>query len=243
MKGLSRVCAVVLLGLGTALMPLQAPATETVAAVSVDYIGRQGQGGVILARLNARCVPGYVLQDIVVEFSQGDLTASTVIVSGVPCDGAWHKVRFSSPEGFEPGAAHAFARMTVISAATGDPAPQAVDDQPMWVRAAVALSLPKAASLTPRGNVWITVYARCDRPWVESELVLELSQGTQSATVITPTNTVPCDEKWRAFSFKADGVAPFQRGPATLFGSLCVLDPVSFDPVACTQPNRTIWLS
>lgn len=213
-----------------------------VAAVRLPGVMREGPHGAILGSVKARCASGYALQEIVVEVHQGDLVSTHAITSGLTCDDAWHRVGFITDEGFAPGRAQANARMTVIDEVHGDPAPQAVDDRAIWVRAAAALRLPRHARLRS-GDVVLKTRYRCDEPWLQSETVVFVSQGQASAAASVPAQSLACDDAWHRLRLRATPSGePFHRGRALLDGYFQVADPYSFDPVAQAHATRRVRL-
>ncbi len=124
------------------------------------------------------------------------------------------------------------ARLTVVDEVTGDPAPQAVDTGDVRVRPATAIRLDRRPTLVGGGVVVVHLRARCDRPWVESELGVSVSQsgGSVSTEGHLPTGTLECDDTFHRLEVRTAPNPEIRPGPAVVSAQLSVLDPLSFDP-------------
>jgi hypothetical protein len=200
----------------------------------------EGPRGTILASLRAVCDPGLVVDELRVQFSQGDVITPSELVSPIECDGEWHRKRLTSLEAFEPGPATLTALLSVWNASTGEPEGDVFVEQQIFVRPAARIWLPKYAELKRYGGVALTVWARCDRPWVLSDFLVSGLQGGRAAQASLDT---PCDGTVRAFPVRLRSSAgPFTRGAMQVDGALSLLDPEFFDPVTTATATRTVWV-
>jgi hypothetical protein len=187
-----------------------------------------------------------VVQELVIGYSQNDFSHEQPAAVDLACDGRWHRFRVTGPEAFEPGPAHITARLTVVDQVTGDPAPQALDSQDVWVEPAAKVAIGKFVKLNDDGTAVVAASIRCDQPWVAAELVVELIQGDvggASGTAFLDGQFISCDDRWhRVFLRVTPGENPFSRGPARVLAFFDVLDPLSFDPVAQAQANTAVWI-
>lgn len=203
----------------------------------------EGPRGTILADLRGRCAPGYVFADLVLDFSQGDVTTPSVSGSPFPCDGRWHGQRVMSLEAFEPGPATLTARLSVVDAETGDPGPQVVVTQAIYVRPAAKIELPRTAELRPHAVVKMVVRARCDAPWVLQDFYISATQGTYPDVAFDDALLdLTCDGVTRSVTVllqSTTGVA-FHRGALLVDADITLLDPEQFDPVTQVRASRTV---
>lgn len=228
----------------TATFVHAAPAAATTipdAEVRIQKQAYEGPRGTILASLRARCAPGFEVSDLIVEFSQGTVvTPPQVIPTSFSCDGAWHLVRLTSLEAFEPGPATLRARLSVTDVVFGDPGEDGFQVQQIYVRPAARVILPKSGVLTSPGVVKIVVLGRCDRPWVLSDFIVFASQGrVGNQSVDTRLLSIPCDGEFHRVPvwLVSDTTRPFRRGWVRVTGTIDLVDPEFFDPV--TQATRT----
>jgi hypothetical protein len=243
-RTLTQLLVLVLGTIGVAFwVPTSAASGATpVAQVDVLSPGREQQFDNFSGEVRARCDPGFEFQELSFHGVQGSNVQDwTTSAPGFTCTGYWQRIKYSSGPGFVAGqAATVTARLTVISSTTGDPADQAVDTGSVWVRPATAIVFRNWPTLKPDGTAVVHLKARCDRPWVEPELIVTLTQDNHSSQMI-PSMTCTSGFKW--FDLRtpaADGL--FHKGPARVDGSLIVLDPNSFDPVAATQIFREVGI-
>jgi hypothetical protein len=236
------LAAIVGIGLFAVLAPDRADASGPVAQVHVHAQAYEGPRGTILASLRGRCAPGYEVADLVLDFSQGAVTTPSVLGQPFRCDGRWHEQRVTSLEAFEPGHATLTARLSVVRVSTGDPGPQAVDTQDLYVRPAAKVVLPRTVHLEPDGAITAVVRARCDTPWVLQDFLVEATQGDGVGAPFGSTLAdLVCDGKVRPVTVRiAPVAAPFHRGHLRLDGVISLLDPDSFDPVTSAGATRTV---
>jgi hypothetical protein len=213
-----------------------------VAQVHVDGQAYEGARGTILAGLRARCAPGYRVEELVLQFSQGEVTTPPQLGQPFPCDGRWHRQRPSSLEAFGPGRAVLTARLTVVRTSTGTPAPPAVDTRSIYVRPAAKVVLPRTAHLAADGSLSFVVRARCDQPWVLQEFLVAATQGefpdVASGSALLD---LPCDGVVHRVPVRLAPTDPaFARGPLRVDAALTLLDPESFDPVTQATATRTV---
>jgi hypothetical protein len=238
------------LALGTAPAVAHVPAGmddagPAAAAVRIDRRALAGPRGTILATVRLRCAPGYTAAGMVLGFSQGAVIApDATSAASPPCDGRWHTERVTSLEAFGAGPATMTARFSVVEDPTGMPAPEATDAARIVVRAAAAMRLGTSVHLDG-DQATVRVRARCDEPWVESELGVEVSQPSGvAASGHLATGTLVCDGGWHTFRMVvvAEGELSLEPGPGLATASLTVLDPDFFDPVTQAQASREVVL-
>lgn len=238
-----------LFAVAMACAPLQAvQAVPAVAGTSADPLfdvrispqAFEGPRGTILASLRGICAPGLEVDELRVQFSQGDVITPSELVSPFECDGEWHRKRLTSLEAFEPGPATLTALLSVRNASTGEPEGEVFVEQQIFVRPAARIWLPKYAELKRYGVVALTVWARCDRPWVLSDFLVS---GTQAGRFAQASLDTPCDGTVRAFPVRLRSSAgPFTRGAMQVDAALSLLDPEFFDPVTTATATRTVWV-
>lgn len=230
----------------SAVDPPRATASSAAPPAGVHISARayEGPRGTINSDLRARCAPGFEFSELVLDWRQGDVTTPSLQGRPFPCDGRWHWQRVSSLEAFDAGPATLTARLTVVDSATGDPAPQAVQTKTIYVRPAAKIVLPRVAHLRADGSVRLTVWARCDAPWVLAEYHVGLVQG-EFPTIGSAGAylDLACDGALHpaTVSLRSEG-APFHRGAIRAEGSISLLDPEQFDPVTQVTTTRKVWL-
>lgn len=102
------------------------------ADVELRHRARLRANGAAVVRARVRCLDELVVQDLVVELSQGSVGASRAGDLGIECDGRWERVRLRlrpSSGSFHPGEADAFAFFTVLDPESFDPVWQARDTE------------------------------------------------------------------------------------------------------------------
>jgi hypothetical protein len=231
---------------GMAGPPAHADGYRPAAQVDISPYAKEAQRGAIIVHLTARCRPGNVVQELIIGYSQNGFSHEQPAGVDLPCDGLWHRLRVTGPEAFEPGPAHITARLTVIDQVTGDPKPQAVDSQQVWVEPAAKVAIGKYVKLADDGTAVVAAWVRCDQPWVAAGLVVELVQGDvggASGTASLPGEFISCDDRWHGVFLRVTPAeTPFSPGPARVLAFFDVLDPISFDPVAQAQANTNVWI-
>lgn len=210
------------------------------AEVRISAQAYEGPRGTILASLRARCAPGFEVADLVIQFSQGDVSTPPRSAATLPCDGEWHRQSVSSDEAFEPGKATMTALLSVTDAETGEPGDPAFVVQEIYVRPAARIWLPRYAVLKANGVVRLVVYARCDAPWVLQDFLVDGTQGGLFDS--SPPLPIVCDGEVRPVTvwLSPEGAA-FRRGGLLVNGALSLLDPEFFDPV--TTATATRWIT
>ncbi|WP_395690611.1 hypothetical protein [Nocardioides sp.] len=220
-----------------------AGSSSPVAAVHVHAQAYEGPRGTILAGLRGRCAPGYRVDELRLDFVQGEVTTPSVLGQPFPCDQRWHELRVSSLEAFQPGPAALTATVTVVRTGSGDRA-QVADARAIYVRPAAQVLLARVAHLGADGALTVPAQARCDAPWVLQDL---LASATQGDGVGAPSGyalaDLVCDGRLHPVTFTITSVsAPYVRGWVRLDASLTLLDPDSFDPVTQATATRTAWV-
>jgi hypothetical protein len=100
--------------------------------------------------------------------------------------------------------------------------------------------LPSSATLTRAGDVRLVVRARCDRPWLLQDFLVEGSQdgGTRYSFDLL---SLPCDGEVHVRTALLDrDSGPFTRGPMQVMAALSLLEPETFDPVATATAARVV---
>jgi hypothetical protein len=243
MRGVRAVAAVFTLVLAGALLhgpPATAAAPN--AAVHVDSQAYEGQFHTAVVGVRGLCAPGFTFQQLGVVFKQGDLTAPASLGRSFACDGKWHRQNISSPEGFDPGAAKAIARLSVTKGATTT---TAVHNTRIYIRPGAETLIPASATLQAGHVVTIVLRSRCDKPWVLSEFGMEASQGefpNQAQYGETSDSYPPvCDGTYYSKTFFLKGSpANFHKGPMTVTTHIHTLDPVNFDPAPSDTSTRVV---
>ena len=235
---------------GVGLMVVVAPpqpaggATTYAGPVAELHIGAQayeGQRGTILADLRGRCAPGYQVTELALVFSQGDLVTPSLLEQPFPCDGRWHRQRVASLEAFSPGPAVLTARVSVVPNGGGQVRLVSTTTS-IYVRPAAKIELPATVKLRPHGVVKVTFRARCDAPWVLQDLHLTATQGEfPSIAGDDAYLDLTCDGTMHPFTvwLRSEPVA-FHAGRLRLDGSITLLDPQEFDPVAQATATRVV---
>lgn len=212
-------------------------ATIPPASVNISALAHQGPHNTILASMHARCASGFTFRELSFEFVQGTLDTTGTVSTPVPCDGVFHTVKVQSLEGYRPGTAHMNARFTVVNSATGATR-QALASKDICVRPAAQLVIGTVGYLKPNGGAVIRVKATCDRPWVEPDLTIDVSQGGVSAQGTGAGLGLVCDGAWHLLRVPATpSTGRFVHGAVSVNGFLTVFDPQSFDPVAQAQAS------
>lgn len=213
-----------------------------VAEVHVDAQAYEGQRGTILAGVRGRCAPGFVVAELDLDFSQGDVTTPSVSGQPFPCDGAWHRQRVSSLEAFEAGPATLTARLVVVGEATGVPVSEVSTTAAIYVRPAAKIELPSTVELRPHAVVKVNFRARCDAPWVLQDFSIGATQGEfPSIAGANQYLDLSCDGVLHPYTvwLKSSPVS-FRSGWLRLDGSISLLDPQEFDPVTQATASRVV---
>lgn len=214
-----------------------------VAELHIDAQAYEGQRGTILAGLRGRCAPGYVVDELLLDFSQGDIVTPSLQEQPFPCDGRWHRQRVTSLEAFEAGPATLRATLRVIAAATGRPAPPVVTTAAIYVRPAAKIELPASVELRPHAVVKISFRARCDAPWVLQDFQVTATQGEFPQPVASADQylDLTCDGVLHPFTIWLKSTpVPFHAGWLRLDASISLLDPQEFDPVTQATATRMV---
>jgi hypothetical protein len=218
------------------------------AEVKVSRDVRLGQGEAILATVFARCQSPWVPQDLFVEASQaeGTNTGSFLVPEDdVVCDGRWrrHEVQiFSFTSGFERGRTTVTASLSVLDPIDFDPVAHDTDSLTVWVNAPADVRIARHATLDADGVLLLPVWVRCQRPWVDAGLSVDIAQGANGGEAFVEDGLV-CDGQWHGVDLAFPGVPdPFQTGSATAHAFFTVHDPISFDPVDQGQDTAEVQI-
>lgn len=231
-------------------VPVPATAATTPAAVvHLDNNGKIGRFDVALISGSTQCRAGAIVQELVVEVTQGTRSGLTATAAGIVCDGAPHPFEVSvTASDFGPfvrGFATVDARLTVLKPGSLDPFPQGHANKQVWLRPPVTMTVASHGRLLADGAVRLRVTAKCQTPWYADGISLSLSQdppGLIGGEVFVPDVPV-CDGESHTFALGITPSAdPFRAGPAHVLAFLTVLDPASGDPVDQAQVNRTVRL-
>lgn len=219
------------------------------AEVKISRDVRLGQFSEIGVRVWARCRSPWVVQELLIDVSQGDASGSYTRDFGIVCNGTWQPIRTSvSTSGggpFAPGLTTVNATLTVIDPVTGDPAPQGQDSVTVFVHGQAEVKISKDVRLGQGDAMLVTVWVRCERPWVPQPLSVGVSQaeGTIFGSASGDFGIV-CDDRWHRVDVQVFGSGDgFGRGLTTVDASLSVLDPIDFDPVDQGTDSVTVWVN
>jgi hypothetical protein len=219
------------------------------AQVQVSRVVALGQFNEALIHVAARCRPGWVAEELVLEAVQGDATGTRAVDPDLACDGAWHRIDLSVSRGdggpFDPGKMLVRATLTVVDENAGHPGSTARDVVLARVHPQVAVRIAKPVRLGQGDAILVGVWARCDRPWVAQELTVSVSQdeGTNVGST-SGSFGFSCDDRWHrieAAVFSAAG--DFHAGRTQVDAAMSVLDPIDFDPVATATDSDTVWVA
>jgi hypothetical protein len=220
------------------------------AEVKVAREVRLGQFSEAVVTLWTRCKAPFVVRELVVDLTQaGGDSGSRAGDFGIVCDGAWHRLSLSvnTPGGgpFGPGLTTVRARLTVVDPATGDPAPQAWDRITDFVHAQVEVKVSRDVRLGQGDAMLVTVFARCEHPWVPQSMTVGVSQDDGFTVGSTSVGSgIVCDDRWHDFDLQVfPSGERFHRGLTTVDASLEVLDPIDFDPVEQGTDSMTVWVN
>jgi hypothetical protein len=238
---------VVLLAVGSIHGSVAAAAATAGGQVEVGSFAKVGRFGTAIVTVRATCRDA-VVADLVIDVEQGTRSGTLTGTQGLTCDGRWHRLR---PEvsarlvdpavdgPFEPGPARVDARLSLLDPETFDPLPQAFDSEIVTLLAPVEVRIGWQVKLNAGGSASVPVKARCQRPWVEPGLSVEVSQsdGTTGGSASGDFGLV-CDAQWHAFRVRVIPSSPFAVGTVHVLAYLTVYDPLSFDPV--DQANASV---
>jgi hypothetical protein len=176
---------VVLLAVGSIHGSVAAAAATAGGQVEVGSVAKVGRFGTAIVTVRATCRDA-VVADLVIDVEQGTRSGTLTGTQGLTCDGRWHRLR---PEvsarlvdpavdgPFEPGPARVDARLSLLDPETFDPLPQAFDSEIVTLLAPVEVRIGWQVKLNAGGSASVPVKARCQRPWVEPGLSVEVSQS------------------------------------------------------------------
>lgn len=210
---------------------------------------RLGQFSEMAVRLWVRCRSPWVVQELVIDVSQAGAFGSFTGDFGIVCDGTWHEIRtsVSTPGGgpFAPGLTTVTATLNVIHPVTGHPAPQTEDSVTVFVHGQAEVKISRNVRLGQGDAMLVSVFVRCERPWVEPELIVGVSQdeGTNFGSTSGDFG-IACDDRWHRIDVQVQGsAARFHRGLTQVDASFGVLDPIDFDPVDTATDVVTVWVN
>ena len=168
-----------------------APSTEP---AEVELLGgRVTSDGSVALRILVRCQEPWIVQELVVEVSQGSLVGSTAGDFGIVCDGRRHLETITvapSLGTFVGGTAHADAFFTVLDPESFDPVDQAQDSETIMVSGRI----PRATTLVDQTGS--RVGARISTDSIADTLD---SQGADDFVV-------PSGEQWSIETIVVEGV-------------------------------------
>lgn len=229
-------------GLVLAILPT-AGANATAAAspdaeVSISPRATEGQYSGADGSFKVRCAPGLAIDGLWHTITQDGFTSPETAESPEPCDGAWHRQGYSTPEGFDPGRAVITVRMTLVDAATREPRGEVTEVQSVYVRPGAKIVLPSKVWLKPQGVLAFYVQGRCDVPWVLSDFQVSATQS--EGTVFASTGLdIPCDGLMHTRRVLLQSVSEeFRRGWVRLDSYIHTLDSVNFDPAVSATATR-----
>lgn len=216
-------------------------------AVSVRIPGtiHEGPRGQFLIDLGVRCRPGLVPTELEYTQRQYDWEPATGLanVDGIVCDGRWHTVRISGFEGFDDGPAVVSVRLTVVDPGSGA-ASTVTDEEDVWVRSASDIRSARVAKILDDGRVAVRVTARCDEPWIASQVYVWIErQPTFGGSGFLGDGELPCDGDWHTVTVVVTpSFGTYEPGNARIDASINLRDAEQFDPVDQTMRSSRIRL-
>lgn len=212
--------------------------------VEIGGFAKVGRFGTAIVTLRATCTEGATPKlDISVVQPQGTHTATGTSTGseGLVCDGRTHRLqpevdpRLVDPNvdaEFQPGPANVRVRLTLRDPNTGDVVRRAFDSRTVNLLPPVEVRIGFQVKLNAGGSASVPVLTRCQRPWVEPDLVVEVTQfaGTVAGTAAGDFGIV-CDAQWHRFRVRVVPSSPFVVGQVHVLAFFDVLDPIDFDPV------------
>jgi hypothetical protein len=217
------------------------------SAVSVRIPGtiHEGQRGQFLIDLGVRCRSGLVATELEYTQEQFDWEPATGLapVGGIVCDGRWQTVRIAGFEGFSDGPAVVSVRLTVVHPATGVER-TATDREDVWVRSASDIRSARVAKILDDGRVAVRVTARCDEPWVASQVYVWLErQPVFGGYGLVGDGEFPCDDRWHTVTVLVSPTfGAYEPGRARVEATIDLRDAEHFDPVDQTMRSSRIRL-
>ncbi len=219
------------------------------AEVKISRDVRLGQFSEMRVRLWARCRSPLIVQELLIDVSQAGLSGSFTGDFGIICDGTWQQVRtsVSTPGGgpFEPGLTTVTATLTVIDPVTGDPAPQGQDSITVFVHSQAEVKISRNVRLGQGGAMLVSVWVRCEIPWVRAELSSGSHRMKGSIVGRAPFDFgIVCDDRWHRIDVQvfSSGELVLGGGLTRVDASLDVQDPIDFDPVDQATDSVTVWV-
>jgi hypothetical protein len=241
------VAASALAGVATTAEAGGGTATHHSPAVSVRIPRtiHEGQRGTFLIDLAVRCRSGFVATELEYTQEQFDWEPATGLanVDAVVCDGRWHTIRITGFEGFQDGPAVVSVRLTVAHPTSGVER-TATDREEVWVRSASDIRSARVARILDDGRVAVRVTARCDEPWVASQLYVWIERQPEfGGSGSLGDGEFPCDGGWHTVAVTVTpSFGVFQPGTARIEASIDLRDAEHFDPVDQTMRSSRIRL-
>lgn len=248
--GISLAALVAASALAGAATPVEAgggSGAHAGAAASVRIPGtiHEGQRGQFLIDLGVQCRSGFVATELEYTQEQFDWEPATGLanVDAIVCDGRWHTVRIAGFEGFSDGPAVVSVRLTVVDPTTGVER-TATDREDVWVRSASDIRSARVAKILDDGRVAVRVTARCDEPWVASQVYVWLErQPVFGGYGLLGDGEFPCDGSWHTVTVLVSPTfGAYEQGRARVEATINLRDAEHFDPVDQTMRSSRIRL-
>jgi hypothetical protein len=206
-----------------------------------------GRFDTAVLNLSTACRDKAIVAELTVQVTQGDLTGSRSGVFGIVCDGRTHRVlvEVSSSTGgpFNAALVHVDALLTVLDPDSMDPLPQGRDSADVRLLPAAQVRIGSPVHLTRGGSAIVPIWTKCQRPWVDAGLDVDVSQGMTGGSAFVGDGAIVCDAHWHFRLVRAVPTSPFTRGSVHIDVFLTVYAPVDFDPVdqARASADRRIF--
>jgi hypothetical protein len=232
------VSATLFLGLIAALGAVTpAQAATAPARVNIGPTATVGRFDTAVLNIWTACRDQALVAELTVEVTQDTVSGSRSGDFGITCDGGFHRVQvelFSDTgDPFNAGPVHVTALLTVLDPDSMDPLPQGRDSADVTLLAAVDVKIGGPVHLNKDGSVGVPVKTRCQRPWVDAGLDVDVSQnaGTNGGGTFVGDGALVCDARWHKRIVRVIPTSPFAVGSVHIDVFLTVYDPDSFDPV------------
>jgi hypothetical protein len=213
-----------------------AEAATAPARVTIGPSATVGRFDTAVLNIWTACRDKAIVAELTVAVTQGDVTGSRSDDFGIVCDGAFHRIQVELFSGtgdpYVAGLVHVDALLTVLDPDSTDPLPQGRDSADVTLQPAVAVKIGGPVHLNKDGSAGVPARTKCQRPWVDANLDVVLSQNTVGGITSIVDGPVSCDARWHTVRVR---VTP--SGGALELGSVhvdvffTVHDPQSFDPV------------
>lgn len=225
---------------GALVSPAQAATvtTGTPPQVTVKDVGDPLLFGEARVSVAVRCFDGDVLQRLAVAVTQGEVTGTGLVESGIVCDGDRRVVPVvvSNDEvNFVPGTVAVRAQLTVVDPETGSPLPPASSTASVFLRPQVVVKVATGpVRLNAKGNAVVRASIKCRTPWIADDFAVTVDQNGGRIAGRADLDEWQCDGVFHEYTFTVAPNRPFVNGGVRVTASADVLDPGSYDPAFST---------